>query len=464
MPEKTFSQVNRPQRELFDKGQAAVNKSNWDYAIAIYGQVLTDEPAFYECREALRAVQFKKHGTSSGFFKKIMGTAGSSPQIAKAQILLRNNPREALAVCELVLNDNPNSTSAHKIIAEAALAMGFPKTAVLSLEIALKSSPKDRELALRLAEALARLGNIDRAETIYEELLKITPYDPEISQLIKNLAAQRTMKEGGYDEVGNKISSYRDLLKNKEEAVSLEQSNREVKDEDIALRLIKENEQKLAEEPNDLKRLRTIAELYKQRKDYANSMVYYERIFSIDGGIDPAIERAISDLRRRQLDASIEALDSTAPDFADQSALLSDQRKNLVMEDARKRVERYPTDLQLRYELGVLYFESGKIGEAIQELQKAQTNPNRRLQAMNYLGQAFSKRNMNDLAARTFQNALKEKLVFDEEKKELIYMLGCVLEKMAKKEEAMDQFKQIYEIDIGYRDVSAKVDAYYAGI
>jgi tetratricopeptide (TPR) repeat protein len=69
---------------------------------------------------------------------------------------------------------------------------------------------------------------------------------------------------------------------------------------------------------------------------------------------------------------------------------------------------------------------------------------------------------MFDLAARTFQNALKEKPGFDDEKKELIYQLGCVLEKMNKREEAIEQFKQIYEIDIGYKDVAAKVDAYYS--
>jgi tetratricopeptide (TPR) repeat protein len=82
---------------------------------------------------------------------------------------------------------------------------------------------------------------------------------------------------------------------------------------------------------------------------------------------------------------------------------------------------------------------------------------------MSYLGQCFSRRGMNDLAARTLQNAIKEKPAFDEEKKELIYLLGCVLEKMGKKEEAIEQFKLIYESDIGYKDVAAKVDAYYAG-
>ena len=69
---------------------------------------------------------------------------------------------------------------------------------------------------------------------------------------------------------------------------------------------------------------------------------------------------------------------------------------------------------------------------------------------------------MYDMAARTLQNAIKEKQILDDEKKDLIYNLGSVLESMAKKEEAIEQFKLIYEVDAGYKDVSAKVDAYYA--
>ena len=70
---------------------------------------------------------------------------------------------------------------------------------------------------------------------------------------------------------------------------------------------------------------------------------------------------------------------------------------------------------------------------------------------------------MYDLAARTIQNALKEKPVFDDEKKDLIYDLGVVLEKMGKTAEAIEQFKLIYESDIGYKDIAARVDAFYSG-
>jgi hypothetical protein len=37
-----------------------------------------------------------------------------------------------------------------------------------------------------------------------------------------------------------------------------------------------------------------------------------------------------------------------------------------------------------------------------------------------------------------------------------------VYESMNKPEEAIEQFKIIYEEDIGYKDVAAKVDSYYA--
>jgi tetratricopeptide (TPR) repeat protein len=113
--------------------------------------------------------------------------------------------------------------------------------------------------------------------------------------------------------------------------------------------------------------------------------------------------------------------------------------------------------------MGQLFFQTGKISEAIQEFQKAQQNPNKRLAAMSLLAQCFARRKMFDLAARTLQNAIKEKLIFDDEKKDLVYNLGCVLESMGKKEEAIEQLKLIYEIDIGYKDVAAKVDAFYSG-
>ena len=126
-------------------------------------------------------------------------------------------------------------------------------------------------------------------------------------------------------------------------------------------------------------------------------------------------------------------------------------------------MDRNPTDLAIRYEMGVLYFGAGKIAEAMGEFQKSKNNPNRKVPSMNYLAQCFAKRKMYPLAATTLQDAIKEKQIFDEEKKDLVYNLGTVFEAMEKPKEAIEQFEQIYAIDIGYKDVGARVDKHYGG-
>jgi tetratricopeptide (TPR) repeat protein len=362
------------------------------------------------------------------------------------------------------LNGDPANSGAHRIVVEAATAMEMPRTAVMSLDILLKNSPKDKTLAIQFANTLAETGDGKRAEKILMDLAQAMPNDNEVFMALKDLSARKTLNEGGYETLQDGKGSFRDALRNEKEAVSLEQENRVQKSEDHSQNLITEYETRLKAEPNNLKLLRNLAELYTQKKQFDRALEYYELIKATDaGGSDAAIERSIGETKVRQLDHELSQLNPTAPDHADKVVRLNAEKVEFQINECKKRVERFPTDLAIRFEMGVLYFQAGKISEAIQEFQKSQSNPNKKIASMNYLAQCFAKRKMFDLAAKNLQSAIKEKPAFDEEKKDLIYNLGTVLESMGKKDEAIEQFKQIYEIDIGYRDVAAKVDAYYAG-
>lgn len=462
MSDKTLNQIPRAIREQYQKGVAALQRQNLDYAIAILTQCLEQEPGFYDCREALRASQAKKSGSGGGFFKKMLSGASSSPLVAKAQLALRTNPAEALNIAEQILNSDANNMAGHKILAEAAQALEFPKTALLSLQILNRNAPKDMAISRQLANVYADLGQADKAEAIYVELIRLNPGDASLNDELKDISARKTLSEGGYEAMVASGGSFRDALKSKEEAIALEQSNRQVKTEDVAQNLINEYESRLKAQPGNVKLTQTLAELYAQKKDFDRALEYYNQIAAA-GQADAALQKAIAETTSKKLEYAASQLDPQAPDYEEKVAQINAERDAFVLDECKKRADAYPNDLQIRFELGQLYFKAGKIGEAIQEFQKAQNNPHRRVAAMGYLGQCFSRRNMNDLAARKLQEALKEKAVFDEEKKELIYALGCILDKMGKKDEAMEQFKQIYEVDIGYKDVSAKVDAYYSG-
>src|ERR1051325_1695894 len=361
MPEKPLSAIPRLQRDLYEKGKAAYDRNNLDYAISILAGVLKQEPGFFDARQALRAAQFKRSGGQTSFFKKMIGGATSQPAIAKSQLSLRKNPLEAIEAAEEILNGDPNSTGAHKLLAEAALAAGLAKTAILSLEIIYKANPKDRDIALQLGEAYAQAGQNQKAEAVYSEMLRSRPNDPEVLQLIKNVTARHTLDEGGYEALADGEGSYRDILKNKDEAVQLEQANRVVKSADVAQNLINEYEARLQKEPNNLKVLRNVAELYAQKKEFDRALGYFERIRANEGGTDPSLAKTIADITLKKLEHLKSQLDPSAADYEQRVAEIDAQKQVFQLEECRQRAEKYPTDLQIRYELGQLYFSAEKI-------------------------------------------------------------------------------------------------------
>jgi tetratricopeptide (TPR) repeat protein len=462
MAEKSLNDLTRDLRVLFTRGHDALQRDNFDYAIDLFNQVLAREPGLYECRKELRTAQLRKAGGGGGFMKKMWSSASSSPLVAKGEVALRRDPAEALQIAEQILNNDPNNGGAHRIIVKAASALEMPHTAVLSLEILFRNSPKDKEIGIQLANTLAATGEVKRAERILTNLQQELPGDNDVAQALKDISARNTMDEGGYDTLADGGGSYRDILRNKEEAISLEQQSRVEKSDDVTENLIREYETRLRTETANLKLVRSLAELYAQKKEFDKSLAYYARLKSSDVGNDASLDKSITDTVLRKYEFQIAQLDPNGPDYAERVAALQAEKQAYQLAECQKRVERFPTDLQFRFELGQLYFQAGKISEAIAEFQKSQNNPHRRVASLNYLAQCFAKRKMYDMAARTLQNAIKEKPVLDEEKKELVYNLGSVLENMGKKEEAIEQFKIIYEVDISYKDVGAKVESYYS--
>jgi tetratricopeptide (TPR) repeat protein len=461
MADKTINELSRDLRALYTRGAEAAQRDNFDYAIEMYMQILAKEPSVFEVRKALRATQAAKSGKKGGFFKRMVSSAGSSPALAKGQMALRKNPLEAMQIAEEILNSDANSTGGHKLLAEAAIAAGMPHVAVMSLEVLVEASPKDKQLSFQLAEALADSGQKTRAEGVLSALQREYPADNEIFSKLKDLSARKTMDEGGYGALEGGKGSYRDVLKDKAESIALEQEKRQVKSEDVADSLIKDWEARLKAEPNNVKMMRNLAETHASKNEFDKAQAYYDRILALDNAADSSLLKQIAETRVRKFKHQLAQLDPTAADYTERAAQIKAEMQAFQLEECKQRSDRYPTDLQIRFELGQLYYEAGKISEAQQEFQKAQSNPHRRVQAITYLAKCFEKKNMFDLAVRRLQEVLKEKITFDEEKKDLIYTLGSVLEKMNKKDEAIEQFKLIYEIDMAYRDVAKKVEDSY---
>ena len=458
MPEKSLKDVPRPIRDLYEKGKQATMRNNLDYALQLFADVLQKEPGFLECRKELRAAQIQKSGNKSKFFG---GLGGANPKLAKAKVMVKNKPEEVLGICEEVLNGSPNTAGAHRLLAEAAINIDLPQTAVWSLELARKISPKDKDIGVALAEAYVANNQVTEAEMVYAELLRANPTDGALSKAYRNLTANKTMSEGGYNNLAEGTGSFRDILKDKDEANKLEQEQRGHKDPEILQRMLDEAYEQLSTDPTP-QNARKVADLYFELKDFERALKYYKQILELPGAADPTLEQLVSTCTMKGFENRIAELEEDEPGYTDKLQAIEKERAVFLLEDMKRQADKYPNDLGIRFGLGKLLFQAGKITDAIKELQKSQKDANKRIQSLYYLAQCFSQRNMHDMAARSIETALKEKLNMDEEKKDLIYTYGTILEGMDKKEEAIEQFKQIYEIDIGYRDVSDKIDAFYS--
>jgi len=451
-------------RAVWLKAMSAMELRNYGYASQLYQSILRPHPEYLLARQLARKAAVAK---TSGKKSALGGLSSASFSTMKVQSLVKKDPPAAMEAIEKILETDPYSVSANQLLREAALIAKLPDVAEFALETIIQGNPKDTKTMHELAKLYISHAKPSKAVDVYNKILQFIPNDLGAIKGGKDASAAASMQSGGWEKEG---ASYRDLIRNKEEAISLEQKNRVVRSDEIVDNLIAELNARLEAEPGNVDVSRRIAELYEQKEDLENAVAWYSYAVELANNTDPGLIRKVADLRIKQYDASLVqfeeylAANPDAPEIETTKAQLEDIRKErakLLLADAKTRVERNPTDLQVRFELGEIYVNTGLYKEAITELQKARQNPSVRLKAMNLLGRCYTERGMFDMAAETFATAASELSQMDSIKKEIVYNLGCVYEKMGQTEKSIDCMKQIYSVDASYRDVEERVESSY---
>ncbi len=447
---------------------------NHGYVIQLCQGLLRVLPDFLDARKLARHAAIEKaRAGKKGLFAGL--NVGSQITGMKAAGLLKKNDLvNLLPLLEEILADDPHNVQANTMLQEAALKWDPPmkELALFAFETILEEKPKDKEQLHRFAlfcmerDENGQPRDPERAIEVYNRLLAINPNDLVAMKGAKDAAAAQSVQKGGWEVA----DSYRDLIKNKEEAVSLEQQSRVIKSDEMIDRQISELFDAVQAEPGSIDKSRRLAELCEQKEDFDSALEWYRYTLDLSGGADPTIARKISDIRLRQIDQAyrereqlLEASpdDPEAPRYRQEMEDLARERAAFLLSEARERVERNPADLIAHFELAGVLMDAGEFQEAIGHLQRARSNPSVRLKAMARLGQCYVSRGMNDLAAKTFSDAVAELTTMDSVKKDLLYNLGLLHETMGEKEKALECLKQIYEVDYGYRDVAARVEASY---
>ncbi len=466
-------------RPLWLKATSAIETRNFGYAISLIQVILKESPNFLVGRQWLRRAELATAKSGKGFLK---GFSGGSLQAMKSQGLIKKDPQAAILAAEEILEKDPHNMGANSLLRDAAAAAGMIETVGFALETMRDAEPKNTKIMHELARHYTATDQPEKAIEVYNQISIVNPADIESIKGGKDAAARASMRTGGWDQIGKDGTSYRDVLKNKEEAVSLEQKGRIVKSEDVIEQQLTENFARYNENPNNLDVVRKIASLYEERDDYESAIQYYRWAVELTQNGDPGLIRKVNDLTMKNLERLISERETWLKDHSAGSANgetedetretvsriqseleeFSRQKAEMQINTARSRVERNPTDLNFRYELGEQLVKAKQYTEAIAELQRAQNSPNLGQKAKYLLGQCFEAKNVLPLALKQYEDVRAKLQNMDALKKDVTYRLGLVYERSGEKEKYLACMTEIYEIDSSFQDVAARVEGGYA--
>ncbi|MBI2438153.1 MAG: tetratricopeptide repeat protein [Lentisphaerae bacterium] len=461
MPELSEANVPKRARELFDKGLVAAEHGNLYYALDMFLAALELEPRFLRARKFLRASALKQFHESGrgGQVARVLATLSAAPQLIKSWLKLRaGKAPEALRLGEELLRQDPLNPLFIRCLCKAAEAAEMPEVAALTLTMVREYFPKNADFLAWLGKLYMQMEQPEDAKECFEAVVNLKPHDAQALQALKNAMARETMVKGGWDEAA-KGGGYRAIIKDVKEAAVLEKEAMAVKDVKSAELLIHDLEEHVRREPENVNYRRALANLYMQVTRFDDAKYLIEEARRQSGILDPQMDQLLASVHLRQFDFEI----AQCRENGDLAGVKNKEaaRQEFLFKNTAIRVERYPNDLTLRYDYGALLYERGMLNEAIQQFQLAQRNPRFHVRALFYIARCFKQKQQLDMAREQLEKAAAELTEMDDLKKDIFYELGVTLEAQGDAAAAAGYYKEIYQVDIAYKDVAAKIEKAY---
>ncbi|MFC5049878.1 tetratricopeptide repeat protein [Rubritalea spongiae] len=460
-----ITEADLPQnlKVLWLKALSAEELQNYSYAISLANAVLKEEPGFLKGRRLARKCAAKMTAGQKKKVSALTGLLSGGVNTMKLSNAAKKDPAAALILIEKELEKNPYDAGVNEVLFETALMMGMSETAAFALETVREGAPENTKMLHKLAEYYVGIDRPDLATEVYNDIVKQAPGDINAVKGAKDCSAKASMKKQRWGEG----ASMDELKKDAAGAKKLEEADRAAMTRDQMKEKLAGLIGQYEQDQNDLNVVKQIAKLYEDLEKWESAHAFYDWAFQISNG-DAALRKKSEQLGDRVAKEKLAALEAqleTDPNNEELRAQLDEARKAHAMStvaEASKRVEQNPTDPQLRFELGSALYNAGNYSDAIPHLQQATRNPHIRTKVLLTLARAFDGKGMHDLAIKQLADALADLQGMDDTKKEVLYEKGLIHSKMGVKEDALACFKEIYEVDYGYRDVAQRVESSYS--
>ncbi|MHC5035921.1 MAG: tetratricopeptide repeat protein [Planctomycetota bacterium] len=437
--------------KLFEKAGEAVKRRSYDMAVDLYQQILVIDPDSEKARLSLREAELKKVN-EFGPPSKVFSALASIPSLFRGAIYRWAKKPDLSAIeYERILALDPRNAPISVSLAKALEAAGHTKSALAVYRGVTLWDPDNLNALLSAGSTARRLGRVEEALEYYKTANQLNPKEKTASDAVRDLSAMISLKPR------EEAASFRDLIKTPGvKPKGKGEKDREVDEggpegETAALQA------RFDANPKDKETATALARLYERERNFKGlTAVVNQAVKALPE--DPDIRLlfresnvTIWEEKLRRLEAKRKEGQSISEEECETlQGKLRASRITLM----KVQLEREPTRQDIRFDLGLLEFESGQIDDAVAHFQQVKKDPKKKLDAAFWLGRGFLEKGKFNLAVNQLESALPSGGILDARGKEVLYFLGKAKQSSGDPEGARKHFERIYEEDITFRDVA----------
>ena len=457
--EAAAPEVLRMAEDLFDRADQATVRGNLDYAIHLYLDGLRNnlrdvERGHRGLRDA--ALRRRQQGKGAG-----LTTVISQAKAAVFQMLGRH--KDSMLALEDAFAHDPQNVMLLMQIMNVARKLQYDGVSLwfgeLAAEETLRTKKPQKGIFTNLADLYEAQGRYKDAVNALEQAKKIDPTDRELDRRARNLAAEGTIDESNLENVKDFRQSLLD--QGKAQASATQQVVRTKEQLDTQYEELKAD---LEADPKNAVKMQMLADCQQRRgfTDEAKSLL--QKALALSG--EYRYKARMDDFRMadyrqnlRDIDESL-AKNSDQPDLKAQRKALIAERDVFELEVFLEREKQYPTDMTIRYDLGIRQYRLGQYDAAIVSFQNARRDPKRNIESLHMLGRCFYAKELYGEAQNQFETAIQQyDLTGSPLAKELRYYLAMTFEAEGKVPEAIEWYSAIVQQDYQYRDAAKRLEA-----
>jgi tetratricopeptide (TPR) repeat protein len=460
--EKPFEPQPEKAKKFFDHARTAGNSGQLEYALKLWANGLKFDPGNMVAHQAMyeHAVQYAQNATPAAGkdVKEIEGPGPVDKMVVAEYVWMRDLNNATAALRMLDAAGKAGQTSFGQWIA--------PK--IMNLLRAIMQRKPQKKVWMQAVDIFSGVEAWTEAFDSGEEAQRLDPSDGALEQKLRQLTAQRAIQQGGYQQNFGQSGSFRTSVRDADKQRQLEAANSisgAGGSEEIALDKARADHEANPSSPEAVNRYGSLLRKRGQGDDEAKAievfMGGFKRLNEYRFKMS-ADDLRLAGLRRAERQAR-EQLEQ-APDNPQLQMTHEAARSRLLNAEGeifRERVDRYPTNRELKADLGRVEYDLGRYEEAMAAFQAAKDDPKLRVNSAWMLGRCFAKEGWFSEAVGEFKEALGAIDSSQAERElDVKYDLMLALLELARLEKSTAHAKEAAEIcsaivrkNIGYRDV-----------